>query len=337
MNMKRIATLIFVFPLFFIACKDSSTKDYKPESIGPINQLAVVMEIPLWQGPVGDKVREIFAAPVVGMPQEEPLFNLENIPPQVFKGTTINSRSILFVSVDTVNVAHVRTDVYARPQKIGVIEAPTESELIANLERMGAEMIAEFKAVELGVKQRAFLKSLSKERELTDKFGVTMKVPSVYKVGKQDSNFVWIDRQIPRGTMNLLVYTLPRNYFRHDSTLVKDIVRMRDSIGEKYVPGPDVPGKITYMRTEPAFSPAVFNTEIDGRKAIEVRGIWDVSGYPMAGPFLTYIIPDGSNSRLLVLEGFTFAPATAKRDDMFELEAIMKTVDFKNPDSTRTK
>jgi hypothetical protein len=28
----------------------------------------------------------------------------------------------------------------------------------------------------------------------------------------------------------------------------------------------------------------------------------------------------------MVLEGFTFAPATSKRDYMFELEAILKTV-----------
>ncbi len=65
-----------------------------------------------------------------------------------------------------------------------------------------------------------------------------------------------------------------------------------------------------------------------GRKAAEVRGRWEMSDYPMAGPFLTYIINDKPNNRKLVLEGFTFAPATEKRDYMFELEAILKTVKF---------
>ena len=48
----------------------------------------------------------------------------------------------------------------------------------------------------------------------------------------------------------------------------------------------------------------------------------------MAGPFLTYIINDKPNNRKLVVEGFTFAPATEKRDYMFELEAILKTLRF---------
>jgi hypothetical protein len=48
----------------------------------------------------------------------------------------------------------------------------------------------------------------------------------------------------------------------------------------------------------------------------------------MAGPFLTYIVNDKENNRKMVVEGFTFAPATEKRDYMFELEAIMKTLRF---------
>lgn len=30
----------------------------------------------------------------------------------------------------------------------------------------------------------------------------------------------------------------------------------------------------------------------------------------------------------MIIEGFTFAPSEAKRDYMFELEAILKTVEF---------
>ena len=111
-------------------------------------------------------------------------------------------------------------------------------------------------------------------------------------------------------------------------TFVKDIIRLRDSIGSVYIPGPDVPGKITHMRGDPAFAPHVYATEIGSKKAVEVRGIWDVKNDFMAGPFLTYIIDDAANDRKLVLEGFTYAPATNKRDDMFQLEAILKTVSF---------
>jgi hypothetical protein len=37
----------------------------------------------------------------------------------------------------------------------------------------------------------------------------------------------------------------------------------------------------------------------------------------------------------MVIEGFTFAPATEKRDYMFELEAILKTIEFDVPKSAK--
>ena len=154
-----------------------------------------------------------------------------------------------------------------------------------------------------------------------------MTVPSAYRVGKQEDNFVWLDRQIPKGTMNIIVYSMPEETFSVDSTFVRDVVAMRDSIGKKYVPGPD---DGTYMITEKAFSPYLFPTEIGALKGAEARGIWEIRGYPMAGPFLTYILNDKENNRKLILEGFAFAPSTQKRDYMFELEAILRTTKVQN-------
>lgn len=296
--------------------------------------MAVVMDTELWKGKVGDKVREHFAAPVVGLPWEEPIFSIEHMPQRVFTGTIRNRRSILYIQKDTLNLAHIKTDMYATPQKVGVIKGRNEKEIIENLETKAGEMIIAFKRMELEVKQKRFLKSLNKEKVLQKKFGITLSIPSIYKVGKQDDNFIWIDRQIPKGTMNIIAYEMPGNHFQNDSTLVRDIVRMRDSIGKKYVPGPVVPGKITYMRTEPAFSPSIFPVKIAGKEAIEVKGIWDIQNYPMAGPFLMYVIPDKDNRRVLIVEGFVFAPATEKRDNMFELEAILKTVRLLNEKKT---
>ena len=48
----------------------------------------------------------------------------------------------------------------------------------------------------------------------------------------------------------------------------------------------------------------------------------------MAGTFVNYAIRDEKNQRYLILEGFTFNPSKAKRDLMFELEAIIKSVKF---------
>ena len=326
--MKQIRLLPLCILLLVISCQDKPSKKYKPASLGAINTLAVVMENNLWEGPVGDKVREYFAAPVLGLTWDEPLLNLEHMPPSVFRGTTRHRRAVLFVGRDSVGGAQIQEDLYAAPQKVAVIKAPSDSILISSIESSADQIIEAIKEMELKESQKRFLRSLSKETVLGEKFGIALRLPSVYQVGKEEDNFVWLDREIQKGSMNIIVYEMPADSFESDSTFVQDIVQMRDSIGKKYIPGPDVPGKTTYMGTEKAFAPYVFPAEIAGMKAVEVRGIWEVVNYPMAGPFLTYIINDQARNRKLVLEGFTFAPATNKRDYMFELEAILKTISF---------
>ena len=285
----------------------------------------VVMDTELWKGAVGDRIRQHFAAPVLGLPQGEPKFTITQVPPQVFRGATTYSRSVLFVEQDSTSLAHIKTNVYAKPQKVAVVKGVENADLVNGIDSLASMAISSFKKVEIAEAQKRFTRSLSKDKAFQEEFGIQLKVPSLYTVGKREKNFVWMDIQIPKGTMNIIAYTMPQNSFSNDSTFVEDIIKMRDSIGKKFVPGPY---ENTFMMTEKAFAPYVFPARIGGKKAAEIRGVWEINGYPMAGPFLTYIINDEENNRKLILEGFTFAPSEEKRNYMFELEAILKTVDF---------
>nr|WP_298996125.1 DUF4837 family protein [uncultured Allomuricauda sp.] len=326
--MKKFGTLLVILSMALFACKDSGKKErFLPPSTGGINSLMVVMDTELWKGAVGDKVREHFAAQVLGLPQAEPIFSITQIPPQVFKGAVTHSRSVLFVEQDSLSLAHIKTNVYAEPQKVAVIKGETYNDLAGNIEKLSGQAISSFKEVEINEAQKRFTRSLSKEKALQEELGISLRIPSLYKLGKREKNFVWMDIQIPKGTMNIIAYEMPKESFSTDSTFVRDIIEMRDSIGKMHVPGPY---ENTFMITEKAFAPYVLPAEIGGKKAAEARGIWEISGYPMAGPFLTYIINDEANQRKLVLEGFTFAPSAEKRDYMFELEAILRTVRFES-------
>lgn len=319
----KIVALTFIF--LSVSCKQTSdaTKRYLPESTGAVNSLIVVAENAHWQGEVGDLIREIFAQPAKGLSPIQPIFSITQIPPKIFEGAVVNSRSILFVAQDSLSLGHVKKDVYASPQKVAVVKGTNQEELITNLNAIADQAIVSFKETELLEAQRRFTRSLNKENALQEKFGIQMNIPSAYSLGKQEDNFVWFDRQIPKGNMNIIAYSMPEDSFSNDSTFVADIVKMRDSIGKKYVPGPY---ENTFMMTEKAFAPYVFPADIGGKKGAEAKGIWEINGYPMAGPFLTYIINDKENNRKLVIEGFAFAPSTVKRDYMFELEAILKTI-----------
>jgi hypothetical protein len=325
---KRISLCFLAILGLSIACKDDGKADYLPESVGAMNTLTVVIDNDLWNSSVGDAIRENYTAAAQGLTWDEALFSVTQIPQQIFTGSIRNTSSVLYVMEDTLNVAHMKTNMYSKPQKVGVIKGHNKEELIANIKKTAPEFIADFKTLEIEKAQKRFQISLNKEKALEEKFDISMKIPSIYRVGREEDNFVWIDRQIQKGNMNIIAYTMPWDSFQNDSTFVQDIIKMRDSIGNLYIKGNDVAGKNNHMMTEKAFSPYVFPAEVSGNKSAEVRGIWEMSAYPMAGPFLTYIINDKENNRKLILEGFVFAPATQKRDYMFELEAIMKSVSF---------
>jgi len=94
--MKKIAVLFFSIVLL-IGCKESNTKNEKilSESSGRLNSLSIVIDNELWEGQVGENLREKLAAPVDGLPQQEPLFSLNQIPPKAFSGFAARNRTFL--------------------------------------------------------------------------------------------------------------------------------------------------------------------------------------------------------------------------------------------------
>jgi hypothetical protein len=82
------------------------------------------------------------------------------------------------------------------------------------------------------------------------------------------------------------------------------------------------------MITEKAYSPYFLQTQIDHKLTYETKGTWQLKNDFMAGPFINYAIKDHKNNRYLILDGFTYNPSKAKRDLVFELEAMMKSVVF---------
>lgn len=317
--------LFLCFLAFLNACDRKNSPKYLPESVGAINSLSLVIDNDLWNGMVGDEIRKHFAAPVDGLPWDEPLFSIHQMPVEVFSGHTRNSRNILLISKGE-SLFRLEDDAYAKPQKVAYIRGRTNDELLRLLNEYATSLIKIYKKHDIIESQKRIRQSVNKETALQEKLGVTLTMSPVYKIVKQENNFFWIERQIPKGTMNLILYEMPLDAIPEDSIQrVEAIVKMRDSIGERYIPGRQ---EGMYMVTEKAYAPYMFNIQIADRKAIETRGMWEVKNFFMAGPFLNYIIEDTPNNRLLVMEGFTFAPSTNKRDYMFELEAILQSVEI---------
>ncbi|SDR92478.1 DUF4837 family protein [Christiangramia echinicola] len=325
--MKR--SLILLASIFLlIACKNEKSKKEDrilSDSSGNINQLTVVIENDLWEGEVGEAIRTNLAAPVDGLPQEEPLFSLSQIPPETFTGFVRNTRIFLKIENNSSKGMNLIEDEFSRPQTGIVVMGSNSSELIDVINKQSDSIVKTFKHTELTEKQRRIRKSLKKDDALSEKFGLNLKFPSAYRYAKEDEHFSWIRKEIPKGSMEILVYEVPINKLENDSTVIANIIKMRDSIGEARIPG-RLEG--SYMITEKAYAPYLFETKIDGKFAYETRGTWEVENDFMAGPFVNYAVKDEKNNRFVILEGFVFSPSRGKRDNIFELDAILQSAKF---------
>ncbi|MGJ5643016.1 DUF4837 family protein [Formosa sp. S-31] len=304
---------------------NQSPQSLLPESSGNINNLSVVVSNELWQGNVGEAIRNVLASPVDGLPQDEPLFALNQIPPQVFSGFATKNRTVLKIEEGPNKEAGVKIakNVFALPQRVVLVSGTSDSEIISQLEANQQKIIEAFKNEELKEKQRRINLSPLKIEGLESDLGLKLNVPSAYRIAKHEGKFFWLRKDITTGTQNIMIYELPLNALKHNDSLVNQIIKIRDSIGQVHIPGPT---EGTYMITEKAYAPYLFHTTIDDKPTVETKGIWDVKNAFMSGPFVNYMIEDKANNRLVVIEGFTFAPSVSKRDYVFELDAIMKSV-----------
>jgi hypothetical protein len=321
--MKKIGILLVLFSLV-ISCDSGDNKKTLKEANGRINHLLVVMKNSEWQGEMGDALRKIIAEPVVGLPQPEALFEITQVPKENFGSMFRATRSVLIIGISDKNSFNVASNIYAAPQRIITITGTDEAAIIEALKEHSKEIVTVFKEADLKSMQRRILKKYWDPTKIAtfNKQGYSLKIPRTYRKVEDNGEFVWYRYHLERGnSMELITYSVPIE--TEDDENGNNIVAIRDSIGAKYIPG-EIEG--SHMITEEAYAPHIFEITLDGKKAFETKGKWEVKGMYMAGPFISYSVIDKPNNRLVIVEGMTYAPSINKRDYMFELEAILKTL-----------
>lgn len=325
--MKK-ALLITLVTLFLVSCGDDKSKNKRilSASSGNLNNVSVVVDNDMWAGSVGEAIRNTLATVVDGLPQDEPMFAMNQIPPSVFSGFVTKNRTVLKIEKNEKTSFSVLENVYAKPQCVVLISGPTKDAIVNEITSNASKIIEALKSEELREKQRRINLSIHKDESIEDALGISVAFPTAYRIAKQDDSFFWIRKDIKTGSMNLMLFELPNKAIKPSDTVVNTIIKIRDSIGKKYIPGPL---DDTYMITENAYTPFHFKTTLDDKPALETKGLWDVKNAYMSGPFINYAVEDKNNNRWVIIEGFVFAPSVEKRDYMFELEAIIQSVKFK--------
>ena len=324
--MKPFYLVLFSLLFAFSSCNENGKRDKSlvPGSVGNINSLQIITSNDLWNGIVGEAIRENFAAPTDGLPQEEPLFSINQMAPDAFTGFARTNRIFIYVVMSDEDKVSITTNEYAKPQTGAIIKGTSEEKLVDLINQNAPKLIEAFHKSEISERQRRTSISMRKTDSLKKDMGITLRIPTAYRLAKASKNFYWYRKNLKDGETNILVYEAPLNSIKSDSTAVADIIKIRDSIGSSLM---EVEDDALFI-TEDAYAPYLFITTIDGKFAYETKGTWEVKDAWMGGPFLNYAIKDEKNNRFLILEGFTYAPAARKRDLQFELESILVSAKF---------
>ena len=311
----------FLTLLILVSC-DKKVKNFKPQSSGRINSISVIIDKPSWDGKIGDAIREKYASEFIGLPQVEEAFTLNYIPYEAFTGFGRTARNVIYINKKKQDKPRMIRDRYARPQLFLEVSGLDNESIIQGIIGSFEFSSAQFQNAEIIENRNRILNSLLKDTGL-DSLNISLKIPSAYSVFKNEPETVWLQKPLKNGTSNLIIKDLNSSVSDFEMINLNDVVSLRDSIGKEFIPGRV---ENSYMITEKEYIPYTSYQTVNGFKALETRGTWEVKGDYMGGPFINYIIKDTLNKSLLYVEGFVFSPSQRKRDKMIELEAVIKSM-----------
>ncbi len=329
--MKRIIYIglwMVILAVSLGACNDQT--NMRKKITGKAGELVVVVPDPTWEGATGKNFREIMAQPQLGLPQDEPIFDLINVPPSAFKEIFRTSRNIVRIKISTtIDTSEVkfRKDIWAWPQAVVDINASSTEEFNQLLKKNSDRIVAFMLKAERDRLQMNYRNYHDKAAKniIKDKFNIQLNVPPGFKVTKQEKDFVWVRYETPDISQGIMIHSFP---YQSDSTFTQQfLLNKRDSILKANVAGP---AEGSYMTTERQLPP-VFNVfQFKKNYASEMRGLWRVEGDFMGGPYINLTVLDAANNRIVMLDGYVYAPRFDKRNLLRQVEAMMYSLELPN-------
>jgi hypothetical protein len=326
-----------------------------PTAFGNINQLALIADSSLMTSELGDSLLYYYASAYPIMPQPEPIFDIVFKTPEDLRAQPVLQELRSYLIVGNLNdrqsttTRMIENDISdaklekARQEGFGTAVARdkwAKGQLLIyvfgkNREELLRGLITSFPAVAKRFNDRdleridATTYFNGENREVMDivriRLGADIRVPKSFQLTPtEDSTVVWLRKDIPEGSMNIL---MTKVLYEDQRQLSKSGIKsIRDSIGRRYIAS-TAPN--TYMKINdvdlPMFSDV---TSVNGDYALEARGIWEMENDFMAGPFVSYLIHDPDRRELLFLDGFVYRPNEDKRNLVQELEYILRTTKF---------
>ena len=329
MNLLSMALMALVL----FSCEGNGKKGGKslftPVSSGRPYEMLVVIDKGMWERPAGRALFDVLDSDVPGLPQPERSFRISQIIPSKFDRGFRIFRNIIDVDIQPIYTQpklKYSRDSYASPQMIMTIQAPDEQSFEEFVAKNRQVIVDFFTKAEMNRQINLLNEKYSPvvAAKVGSIFGCDVRIPAELERYKEGKDFLWAssDNNSTNTSLNFVIYSYP---YTDKNTFTKDyFVHKRDSVMKINIPGAR---EGQYIQTDADYVD-VKDFAVKGEYAFEARGLWYMENDMMGGPFVSHARVDRPNGRVVVVEGFVFAPEKKKRDLMRKLEAALYTLNL---------
>lgn len=324
----KLHILSVAFLLVFVSCGIRDNQIMHKNITGKAGEIVIVISSKSWDDTPGNLLRQTLAQPHLALPQEEPLFDLISVPHEAFKDIFQSTRNIIQTRISPIveNPGVIFTDnIWAFPQATVQINARNNEEFDSLFNENSDRIVAYF----LKAERDRIAASYRETNEITvyntlkSKYDVQLHVPPGFRIAEEKQDFVWVRYETPEISQAIMVYWFP---YTSDSTFtVSYLLAKRDSFLKANIPGP-LEG--SYMVTEHRIEPLFQITQHNGNYSADIRGLWRVQNDYMGGPFIMLAELDAYRKRVVVADGYVYAPSKNKRNLIRQIEAMVYSMRF---------
>lgn len=342
-----VLTLPLILLFIFSACGG----DYRPMSIGAIDEVIVVMDSTQWSSETAMAIEETFGKGIETLPGYEPTYRL------IFRDFRTNSelddlkryKNLIFAAPidDNTNVAslirailsedienRVRqddsfafpiTDRWMRDQWVLILSSTDDevlAEKIINSEKslVGNLLQLEFERRINEVYRRG--EQVAINDSLWQNYGWKVRMQHDYNWTIREDNAAVFRRYLAENDRWILAWW--QDDVDHIDFINDEWINAtRDSLLQRYIQG-DREG--SYVTTEYRRSVITDQVNRDDRiTGFETLGTWRMTNDFMGGPFVNFFFHDPETNRLFMIEYGQFAPSVSKRRFVRQFRAMGRT------------
>lgn len=326
--MKQLIKIVSVVALTLIMAASCTTKPQTASktAIGKPYESFVICDNEAWESGIDSALYRTVGARVAGLPRPESYFYILGHKSHA-EASSMERKygNLISINIDPIYAEptlKVEDNVYARPQVVISVNAPTIESAKRFIEEHGAEIAGHF---EIGERNRSLADSRrSSMPKLMEQFkkhtGIDMHIPAGFgRANSGDRSLLWFMRDYEKKAQYIFAFS--QRYNGPEDFEGAALERML--INKLAVVHSDKPGsRLTISQNAPIYwSKIVAN----GRLWYELRGCWEVTFDQMGGPFVSFSTLDEERGIITTIVFALYAPEEQQRGLMGELEYLIYT------------